>query len=113
VPVAEVHLIVEQRKVVCAHVQDDRNHTAWMDTRRGNVDRQLPDGDLDTAYAPVADAEDALGVGRDDEVDVLWAHPEVAKRHLHGLDGVHGQVHPAGAANSWLNRSMAFPMVGV
>jgi hypothetical protein len=31
-------------------------------------------------------------------VDVLWAHPEVAKRHLHGLDGVHGQVHPAGAA---------------
>ena len=51
------------------------NHPAWMDTRGGDVDSQLPDGDLDSAHAPVADAEDALGIGRDDEVDVLGPIP--------------------------------------
>ena len=60
-----------------------------MDTRRSDVDRQLPDGDLDPAHAPVADTEDALGIGRDDQIDFLWPHPVVAKRRLHGLDRVH------------------------
>ena len=66
VPVAEVHLVVEQRQVVGAHVQHDRDHPARVDPGRGDVDVELADGDLDAADALVPDAQDALGVGGDD-----------------------------------------------
>jgi hypothetical protein len=44
---------------------------ARVDPGRRGVDRQLADGDLNAADALVADAEDALGVGDDDEVDLV------------------------------------------
>ena len=48
-----------------------------MDAGGGGVDRELADGDLDAADALVADAEDALGVGGHQQVDVLGAQAGV------------------------------------
>ena len=59
-----------------------------MNTRGGDVDSQLPDGDLDPAHAPVADTENALGIGCDDEIDLIRSHPVIAKRSLNILDRV-------------------------
>ena len=98
VPLAQVHLVVEQRQVVGAHVQHDRQHPRRVDPRGGGVHRQLPDRDLDAAHTLVADPEDALGVGGHQQVDVLGAQPGVAQRGLDLLGVVDRQVHPAGAA---------------
>ena len=81
-PVTQVHLVVEQGQVVGADVEDHRDHPAWVDAGGGGVDGQLADGDVDAADALVADAEDALGVGGDDEVDVVGAQAVVAQGGL-------------------------------
>ena len=64
----------------------------------GDVDGQLADGDLDPADPPVADAEDALGVGGHDEVDVVGAEPVVAERLLDEVRVVHREEHAPGTA---------------
>ena len=79
VPVAQVHLVVEQAQVVGAHVQHDGDHPAGMQPGCGGVDGQLADGNIDAADSLVTDAEDALRVGRHQQVDVLGAEPVVAQ----------------------------------
>ena len=97
-PVAQVHLVVEQAQVVGAHVEHHRDHPAGVDPGGGDVDGQLADGDLDPADAPVADAEDPLGVGGHDQVDVVGAEAVVAERLLDQVRVVHRQEHAPGTA---------------
>src|SRR3954447_13122413 len=68
-----------------------------MDAGRGGVHRELADGDLDAADALVADAEDAFGVGRHEEVDVLGPQAGVPQCGLHLVRVAPRQVTPAGA----------------
>jgi hypothetical protein len=98
VPVAQVHLVVEQPQVVGADVQDHRDHPAGVDPGGGDIDGQLADGDLDAADAPVPDAEDPLGVGGHDQVDVAGLEAVVAERRLDQVGVVDRQEHPAGTA---------------
>src|SRR4029453_10062321 len=48
----------------------------------GNVNRQLADGNVGAADALVADAEDAFGVGGNQQVDVVTLEAVVAQRLL-------------------------------
>ena len=82
---ADVDLTVEQAEVVGAHIEDDRDDPARMDAGRRRVDRSLADGDLDATDALVADAEDAFGVGDDDQVDLVGAQAVVEQRRLDAL----------------------------
>ena len=71
VPFTEVHLIVEEAQIVRPDVERQRHDAAGMDARCGGVDRGLADSDLYAANALVADAQNALGVGDDDEIHVV------------------------------------------
>jgi hypothetical protein len=98
VPQAQVHLVVKQRQVVRADVQHDRDHPPRVDARGRDVDRQLPDRDLDAAHTLVTDAQDALGVGGHDEVHVLGAKPVVDQGLLDVLRPVDREEHAPGTA---------------
>ena len=74
-PVPRVHRIGEQAFPVGAHVQHHRNHARRIDPARRRIDRQFADGDFDSADAPIADAEDLLGVGGQDQVDIVGTGP--------------------------------------
>ena len=95
VPVAQVHLLAQQRRVVGPGVQDDRDDPARMQPGRGDVDGELPDRDLDAADSPVADSQDALGIRGHDQVDVIGSQAVVAEGRLDLLGMVHRQVDPA------------------
>ena len=98
VPGAEVHVVVEQLQVVGAHVQHDRQHPARVDAGGRGVHGELADGDLDPADTLVADAEDALGVGGDQQVNVIRPETGVAQGGFDVLRVVDRQVDAAGAA---------------
>ena len=91
-PAAKVQRVVQQPLVVGAHIQRDRDHPARIDARRGGVDGQLADRDLDTADTPVADAQDLLGVAAHDQVDIPGSQPQRAERLFHVIRPVDGQV---------------------
>ena len=69
--VAHVERVVEQGAVVGAHVERDRQRQRGVQAAAGGVQRQLADGDAHAAGALVAQAQDALVVGDDDEAHVL------------------------------------------
>ncbi|GDY63860.1 hypothetical protein SAV14893_032530 [Streptomyces avermitilis] len=96
-PVAEVEGAVEELLAVGADVEHDGQGAARVDAGGGGVDGELADGDVDAAHAPVADAEDALAVGGDDQVDVVGAEAGGAQGAFDVVGGVHGQVDPTGA----------------
>ena len=98
VPLAQVHLVVEQAQVVRAHIQHHGQHPAGMDAGRRGVHRELAHRDLDAAHTLVADAQDALGVRGHQQVDVLGAQPGVAQRQLDLVRMVDRQVHPPSPA---------------
>ena len=77
VPVAQVQRVVQQPLVVGAHVQGHRDHPARVDPGRSGIDRQLAHRDRDAAHAPVADAENLLGVGAHDQVHVAGSQAQV------------------------------------
>ncbi len=84
-----------------------------MDPGGRGVDADLADGDLDPADTLVADAEDALGVGRHQQVDVVRAEAGVAQRLLHLLRPVDGQVDPVRATELVAEPLDRQPTVGV
>ncbi len=93
VPVTDVEGVVEQLLVVGADVQRDRDDPGGVDSGGGGVDGQLARGDAGAAaHSPVADAQDLLCVGGDDQVHVAGAHAEVAEGPLDALRVVDGQV---------------------
>ncbi len=95
---AEVERVVEQLLAVGAHVEHDRERARRVDARGGGVDVELPDRDLDAADSPVADTEDALGVGRDDQVDVVGSAAARQECALDPIGVLDGEVDAARAA---------------
>ena len=95
---AEVERVVEQLLPVGADVEHHGKGAGRVDAGRRGVDVELADGDLDAADAPVPDAEDALGVGSDDEVDVIGRATGREQRVLHAVRVVDRQVDAARAA---------------
>ena len=93
----DVELVVEQAQVVGADVEHDRDDPARMDAGCRRVDRCLADGDLDAPDALVTDAQDALGVGDDDEVDLVLPEAIVEQGLLDSLGVVDGEEDAAGA----------------
>ena len=96
VAVPDVHRIGQQAFPVGADIQHHRNHARRIDAARRGVDRQLADGDFDSAHAPIADAEDLLGIGGQDQVDIVGAGAEVSKRFLDRIGMIDGEVHASG-----------------
>ncbi len=68
VPPAEVLGIIEPLGVVGPHVQHDRQRPLGADPADERVQGELADGDAQAAGPLVADAQDALAVGDDDDV---------------------------------------------
>ena len=85
VPVPDVHGIAQQTLPVGADIEHHRDHARRVDSARRGVDRQLADRHLDAAHAPIADSQDLLGVGREDQVDIAGAGAEIGKRLLDGF----------------------------
>ena len=91
---AQVEGVLEERGVVGAHVEQDRQGAGGVDAADQRVERELADRDAHAADALVADAEDALAVGDDDDVDLLLG--PVAQRLPQELAVRPGQVEAAG-----------------
>ena len=68
---AEVERVGEQERVVRPDVERDRQGQRRVDPRRRRVERELADRDRHPAGALVAEAEDPLVVGDDDQPDVV------------------------------------------
>ena len=94
-PVADVQRVVEQALPVGADVEHDRQRPVRVDAAGRRVHGQLADRDVDAADAPVADAEDRAGVGRDDQVDLAAVEVDVAQRLLDQVGVLDRQVHAA------------------
>ena len=77
-----------------------------MQAAARGVERQLADGDAHAAGALVAQAQDALVVGDDDEADV----PKGELRRSEGMRSILGRdPDAAGAAMMWLYCWQAWP----
>ena len=70
VPPAEVLRILQALRVVGPDVEDDRQGPLGADSTDERVERELPDGNAQAPRALVADAQDPLAVGDDDDVDL-------------------------------------------
>ncbi len=64
---ADIVGVVQQRLVVGADIQHHRQAELRMDAGAGGIERQLADRNTHAVGAEVAEAEDALAVGDDDE----------------------------------------------
>ena len=91
----QVARVVQQLLAVRAHVQADCEDPAWVDAGCHRVDGELADGDVDPADAPVADPEDRLRVGGDDEVDVVGAEAGGLERLVDAVHVLDVEEHPA------------------
>ncbi len=92
--IPEVQRVGEQRRIVGAHVEGHRQRQRRMDAARRGVQRELADRDRHPARALVAEAEDPLVVGDDDEPDVL--ERALAEDLRHALDVRRRDPRPAG-----------------
>ena len=91
---SEVQRIRQQRLVVRPDVDHDRQRRRRVDTAHGGVQRELADRDAHAADTEIAEPEDALAVGDDDDPDVpvdlgdgvvdeLVDAAAVVERHVH------------------------------
>ena len=69
---AEIERVVEQSLIVRADVENDRQAVLRRHAGAGGVERELADRDAHAAGAEIAETEDALAVGDDDEAHVLF-----------------------------------------
>ena len=89
---AQVGGVVEECLVVGAAVQVDGDRPLGVDAGGCRVDGELAHGDVGAVDAPVADAQDLLGVRDHHQVDVVRPQTQVLQGGAHVLDAVHGQV---------------------
>ena len=92
VTVAQVCGVVEQGLVVRAAVQVDGDCPLGVDAGGRRVDGELAYGDIGAVDAPVPDPEDLLGIGGDQQIDVVGPQTQALQGGAHVLDTVHGQV---------------------
>lgn len=71
---ANVERVREQRLVVGAKVELDRQRVRRVEAAAGHVERDLADRDAHAVGALVAEAENAPAIGHDDDVDVGHGH---------------------------------------
>ena len=74
VPPSQVQRVVEQPGVVRADVERHRQAAGRVQAASGDVERDLADRDAHAVGAEVAEAENALAVGDDDQVDARQRH---------------------------------------
>ncbi|MPM61727.1 hypothetical protein SDC9_108587 [bioreactor metagenome] len=84
-PDAQVGRIVQQVEIVGARVENHGQDPIGMDAGGRHVDRQFADGDGHASDALITNAEDALGVGDDDQIDVVGTLAGGLQR---GLDAI-------------------------
>lgn len=70
-PVADVRRVAQQTFAIGPDIQHDRDRTGWINTVCRRIDGQLANRNFDAANAPIAEAQDLLGVRCDDQVDVV------------------------------------------
>src|ERR1035441_10500494 len=92
VPVADVHGIAKQTFPVGADIEHDRDHARRVDSTRRRVDRQFADRYFDATYAPIADSQDLLGVGCENQVDIARSGAEAGKRLFDRLGMIDREV---------------------
>ena len=95
-PVPGVHRIGQQAFPIGAHIEHHRNHARRVNPARRCIDRQFADGDFDSADAPIADAEDLLGIRGQDQVDIVRTGPQVSERFLDRIGMIDRKVHAPG-----------------
>ena len=98
VPHAQIERVLEQLRPVGADIQDHRQGAGRVDAARRGVDGELAGRDVDAADAPVADAEDGLGVGGDDEVNLVGGQLRGAQGGLDLVRCIDAEIHTAWAA---------------
>ena len=89
----QVHGVIQQRLVVGAHVQRDGQAAGGVDARPQGIEGELADGNAHTPHPLIADAEDPLAVGHDDDAHRLGIH--VAGEGAHVIDVLRGDVEAA------------------
>ena len=99
-PVPRVHRIGQKALPVRANIEHHRNHARRVDPARRCIYRQFADGDFDPADAPIADTEDLLGIGGQDQVYVVRAGAEISERFLDGIGMIDRKVHSSGRRHS-------------
>ena len=91
---SEIERIRQQRLVVRPDIDHDRQRRRRVDTAHGGVQRELADRDAHATDTEIAEPENALAVGDDDDPDVpvelgdgvvdeLVDAAAVAERHVH------------------------------
>ena len=68
----EIERVVEQNLIVGADIENDRQAVLRRHAGAGGVERELAKRDAHSAGAEIAETEDALAVGDDDEAHVLF-----------------------------------------
>src|SRR5579885_1518965 len=68
---AEILRVLQPFGVVGSNIQNDRQRSFRTDAANECVQRELSDGNAQAARALIADAQNALAVGDDDDIDVL------------------------------------------
>ena len=70
VALTQVQWVIEQFLAVGAGVDDNRHDTVWINASCGGVNHELTDGNLDTVGTPVADTQNGLCIGDNNQIDV-------------------------------------------
>ena len=68
---AEIERVFEQFSIVGADIEGDRQTISRWRAGAGGVERELADRDAHAADAEVAQAQNPLAVGDDDEADIF------------------------------------------
>jgi len=77
VPPAEILGIAKAFLIICADVQNDGQSPRGMNSADQRVERKFSDGDAESTNALITDAEDALAIGDDDDVNFrIWVVPQ-------------------------------------
>ena len=79
--IAEVERILQKARAVRSAVEHDRQHRRGVNPCRRGIDHQLSDGDIGSVRPPVADAENALCIRRNDETNLAAAR-RLSQRRL-------------------------------
>src|SRR5207245_5479435 len=90
---ALIERIVEQNLIVRADVENDRQTVLRRHAGAGGIERELAERDAHPAGAKIAEAENALAVGDDDEADVLFR--PLGEQLLEPAARGDGQIHGA------------------
>ena len=72
VAVSNVHRVFQQTFPICTDIEHHRNHAARVNSASRCVNCQLANRYLDSAHAPVTNPKDLLGIGGENQVDLIW-----------------------------------------